>query len=164
MKGVLRVTTSEVRQLVAAELKTSGKWKQGRYGLGFLLNAEDQAQYCVLGVIAELAIKNGVEVKRDWINGEFSYDDESQCLPPKIQEWVGFSTEFGELKFDLKELLQRRGLWDENRLPPGNDLAGANDYGISFEEIAKWIEEDQVFLSDYSIQEGELFHTLLEGK
>jgi hypothetical protein len=92
----------------------SGKYKQVKNYL-----ATDKG-YCCLGVLCEVAIKQGIKLKRDssGTSGIVIYDDQISDLPTRIRKHVGLAPK------DVGELI---GL---------NDIAGK-----SFEQIADYIEK-----------------------
>ena len=100
----------------------SGKFTQGKGALA----DHAREKYCCLGVLCEIAIQNGIKVKRLRAEtlDETSYDDCAAFPPPPIMAWAGLRT----------ENVQLRGA-------PYDSLIGMNDGGGSFEEIADLIEE-----------------------
>lgn len=118
----------EVKKLWVKALR-SGKYKQGT---GVLHRTDDR--FCCLGVLCEVAIKQGVQLstKIDEDLGFYYYDDADAVLPEKVQKWA-------ELEVANPDVYIRQ--------PPysfGNvltSLAELNDDRFSFEEIAKVIED-----------------------
>ena len=52
-----------------------------------------KARYCCLGVLCEVAIIDGVDLKRTVDHDGFvRYDDEGGVLPFKVAEWAGLTT------------------------------------------------------------------------
>lgn len=79
------------------EALRSGQYEQG-YDLLRSRNAiTGKEQYCVLGVLCDLAVKDGVPIVADddfgcgyeWNNG-FGTHREVEVLPPPVVEWAGF--------------------------------------------------------------------------
>jgi hypothetical protein len=101
------------------EALRSGKYKQGNRVLR--KTTDDQDEYCCLGVLCDL------------ISPE-------KWHKPEIGTWVAFLSTNGDKKrhFPPDEIMRVAGLSTEN----GDTLAGKNDEGESFEEIAKYIEEN----------------------
>jgi len=97
----------------------SGEYEQGWSSLSF------GGKYCCLGVLCELAIKNGVNVIKKNVQSEpVNYNDCAGVLPTKVKEWAGMKTVLGEY-------LEETGV---------TSLAGKNDGGMIFAEIAKIIQ------------------------
>jgi hypothetical protein len=64
----------------------SGEYRQGK---GALKRKDDEGfQYCCLGVLCELAIENGVNVKQSVVDGEYFYDNGDMILPQKVRAWA----------------------------------------------------------------------------
>jgi hypothetical protein len=104
------------------EALRSDKYKQGQ---GCLRLGD---RFCCLGVACELAVEAGVippPTKRD--DGAYQYGKaagaSTACLPDCVRDWLGVTSHHGSL----------RGV-------PGS-LAGKNDQGLSFGEIADLIEQ-----------------------
>ena len=108
----------EIKKLWVEAL-TSGKYKQGRFGL-----RDPENEFCCLGVLCDLHFSvegNGVDGWGEVLGGEIGYLG-AYCFPsPEVKEWAGlpeYNPEVGE-----------------------DSVAALNDTGKSFEEIAKLIEE-----------------------
>ena len=95
-----------VRKKWIAALR-SGKYEQGRDQL------RSGKEYCCLGVLCDLAVKNGV-ISR--------FIGKDGLLPRKVQKWAALSTDDGNYST--------------------NKLTNLNDNGKSFEEIADVIEKE----------------------
>jgi hypothetical protein len=100
--------------------------KQGR---GYLKLAD--GSMCCLGVLCELAVEEGVDVKVEKpiadsaFTGRYSYDNAEGVLPHSVRVWAGM--------FDANPVING---------PAGiNTLAGLNDGGYTFAKIADVIEE-----------------------
>ena len=128
------------------EALRSGEYDQGRFDLK-ICNFEG-VDYCCLGVLCEIAIKEGVDVmetldgwrqlpippgdgigrfrdterKRDQLR---YFGSECDMLPDEVVEWAGMRSRLGVIKGD--EMMS---------------LASMNDVGCTFEEIADKIEEN----------------------
>lgn len=129
----------EIKQKWLEALR-SGKFEQARENLYVpAVNG-----YCCLGVLCEVAIAEGVEIKREDTyygaldeEGNLTEDCSETNLPKIVAEWAGLdkhpelperaydSTKHGELLNDLRELF----------------LAEINDAGVGFGIIADLIEE-----------------------
>lgn len=98
----------------------SGEYKQGK---GYLRQADDT--FCCLGVLADIAVKDGAcpvpELKANRAVPHYTYDSLSGDLTIELSGWAGL-----EPYDDV-----------QSRLMGMND-----DYGLSFEQIADWIEEN----------------------
>lgn len=107
-----------VKQKWVAALR-SGEFKQTQKALF------DGNGYCCLGVLCELAIKDGVRVEK-LISSErvWFYDEESGLVPYSVQSWADIN------------------LSPQIRMDSGfnHPLSNINDDGSSFEEIANLIE------------------------
>lgn len=93
----------------------SGNYKQTR---GKLHDNQDNS-FCCLGVLCELAALEGVIPPYDESAG---YDHNHVCLPPKVMQWVGLQSSWGN--FGAEELARK------------------NDEGAPFSEIADIIESE----------------------
>lgn len=124
----------EIKKLWVEALR-SGKYKQGR---GYLhTNYGDDHAYCCLGVLAEIAITNGVSVSVDSrsLDGREScweYGDCVEFLPETIAEWANLTTT-GEYTYVIDE-------GDHAGAVVSTTLADENDQGASFDELADEIE------------------------
>lgn len=103
----------------------SGEYKQGRQQL---YNGDG---YCCLGVLCELAVKDGA-IR--------AYDKEKETLLPMfLKEWAGVDP----LVEDISQSSETFGL-SLTVQPEGQhyqSLAALNDKGASFEQIADWLEK-----------------------
>lgn len=123
---------AEIKAQWVAALR-SGEYRQGE---GMLHHVRDD-NYCCLGVLCDLASKAGVEV---YVSVEFnrtSYDGNAHSLPPSVQEWAWLDSELPEVGLSTAAVLEVGGSEDE----PAH-LAGLNDNGWSFEQIADQIDMD----------------------
>ena len=101
--------------------------------------SEESPGHCCLGVLCELyAADNDIEWKRTSPNGDKAWrlegTDEAALLPPHVAHWAGFGD----------KNLTREGPNSAVDVHTGGgreSLAGMNDDGSSFEEIANVIEE-----------------------
>lgn len=106
-----------------AEALRSGKYKQGRNTLRY------SDEFCCLGVACDIAIENGVAltVAQDEY-GEWTYGGKADVLPPSVQEWLCLRTANAAPKGEIEG--------------EHESLAGYNDGGGTFEEIAAVIESE----------------------
>lgn len=109
------LTPKEARELWAQALE-SGKYEQGRARLTVVEEWEGVAYHCCLGVACVLAVEHGVV---DHYHG----GDAGLGAYPEIRAWLGLRGSLGDL--------------DE-----GGSLAGMNDGGRTFSEIAATIRAE----------------------
>ena len=94
----------------------SGKYEQGIA----CLNRSNK--FCCLGVLCDLAVKEGVSIKVTQRKKYMFYNGVKSVLPLMVQEWANMTSPQGVL-FN------------------GGALTAMNDKGATFEEIAKIIEK-----------------------
>ena len=117
----------------------SGKYKQAQ-GVLHLIN-ENEPSYCCLGVLCDLAIKNGVKLdiehdrKTETLSSVVSYDGMMDMLPKAVMEWSGLETNNGTFTEEFDD-----GPYGLPRLAELS-LAEENDNGTSFEHLANIIEQ-----------------------
>lgn len=106
----------------------SGEFTQGKNRLAASNLKNGAVEYCCLGVLCEVAVRNGANVTKASKDGhEVSYDNRSQWLPNSIANWAGLE--------DGDPIVST----DDGRLTP---LSYLNDIEeMSFEEIARLVEE-----------------------
>jgi len=111
----------------------SGDYEQGE---GRLRRTRWNAppSYCCLGVLCEIAVKDGLDVKVDPVYG--TYNDEGAVLPSRIQEWAGLGSYDGTFGVDLKVNDSNGEECIVSNLISLNDAAG-----YTFEQIADVINE-----------------------
>jgi hypothetical protein len=106
----------------------SGEYEQGKNYL------ENAGKFCCLGVLCDLAVKEGVIQKSPSKDNEqlICYPDEVKyfgyahnVLPNKVKEWSKILTDDGEYHSENINFL----------------LSNLNDSGKTFEQIAKYIED-----------------------
>ena len=86
----------------------SGEYPQGK---GYL-NKNDK--YCCLGVACEVAIKNGIKLKKGSFNGRISYNSSFYGWPIEIKRWLSY---------------KKRGLIDEK---------GKHEHPIDLNDIKEY--------------------------
>jgi hypothetical protein len=115
-----------------------GSYKQTR---GILQS--QNAHFCCLGVLCDLAIKSGVEVEvlqpvghEEWNLGntranpdEITYDGIFEVLPPSVMAWAGLDDPNPDVNTS-----------DIEGDVCNSNLADYNDSGATFEEVANVIE------------------------
>lgn len=122
-----------VKKLWVNALK-SGKYEQGS---GRLASVHDDGNmFCCLGVLCDIAVKQGVVPKptvRDDDSSKYkvlSYEDELNFLPPTVAEWAGL---------DARPLLVTRD-WETGELCH-EEITEMNDsLGYSFHDLAALID------------------------
>lgn len=127
----------EIKTLWIADLQ-SGLHLQGKRALK-RLNADGKFAYCCLGRLCELAVRAGVipESKPEYEDNpvhqygsgdpEFFDSYRTDVLPLAVQKWAGLDSD-------------NPGITLNNRIL-AHSLAGLNDDGATFEEIAAVIAE-----------------------
>jgi hypothetical protein len=117
-----------IKALWIAELR-DGEHEQGR---GRLRRETKQGttQYCCLGILCEIAVREGViEPPVRHVNDDgtcYEYDLDTDTLPQSVVQWAGLS--------DSNPVIDLGNLNPET-------LGGLNDNGSSFAEIAQFIED-----------------------
>lgn len=106
------MTPKEVRQLWVKALR-SGEYKQGKS----CLRTNDGGQYCCLGVLTDLAVKNKVIPEFTGLAGM------NNILDRDVMRWAGLSDEYGSYG-DYQTLTR------------------LNDEGCNFDRIASVIEAE----------------------
>ena len=111
-----------------ADALESGRYEQGCIAMKYVRYNSNEAKHCVLGVLCELAVKDGVVMffsekdSPDMGFRRYMFDGESGKLPIKVMEWSGIKTEMG-------------------RLPCGDLLSTLSDMGMPFAKIAQIIRK-----------------------
>lgn len=133
----------EIKELWVEALR-SGEYEQGR-GRLTQWNQDGDEMFCCLGVLCDIAIKNGVEVPvtdwcyedSDWasgipedIAGSYIYADEVEFLPEPVMEWAGLADAQGTY------IRIESGETQTLKLTTLND-----EIGLSFADIADEIEK-----------------------
>lgn len=109
--------------------------------------------YCCLGVLCEVAVKDGVVSKYVCDSEDcpdVEYDGEKSTLPAAVMDWAGLDESNPEIEFtvhEAEELIEKAGVSAGWAIPGANgkvsiSLADLNDdFKLNFEEIADLIEE-----------------------
>ena len=121
---------AEIKAQWVAALR-SGEYKQGKS----VLHNRETNEYCCLGVLCDLAVKAGVEVKQ----GEQSVTVGGDYVNPETIQ----STRFGGRAQSLPAaVIGWAGLVEPDPMPEGvsDSLACLNDSGDTFDQIADVIE------------------------
>lgn len=108
-----------IKKLVVAAL-TSGEYTQSRHAL------RTDSGYCCLGVICDLAAKEGIgqwaRVGSGWLFKDKDGNTRHDVLTPAVKKWAGIAM--------------------DNPDTSTGSLAHRNDRGATFGEIASAIEEE----------------------
>jgi len=115
----------EIKDLVVKALK-SGEFKQGKGRL------DDGHRYCVLGVIASLALCEGICT----YDKGGKYDGRKESLSFNTMKWAGIA------QFDEQYLEPGAGFVKFTLNGKETTLAALNDSGKSFVELAAIIEKN----------------------
>ncbi len=116
---------SQVKQQWTTALR-SGEYTQGRW------NLQTEQGFCCLGVLCDVYAKEtGTEWEVSITDDDepltyYSFEGRSTNLPESVVKWAGLDHESPFVKYASGET---------------NELAGLNDQGYTFEEIAQLIEE-----------------------
>lgn len=153
---------AEVRDELVKRLR-SGDYIQGKEKLA--LKDGDGERYCCLGVLCEIAVEEGVihREEHEEEHWDFDTDDEGiyveqvvvnymdagsydATLPPKVAIWAGLLTEeeWAEMSGAAFDDGAGMGRFAEKVAgqPTMGTLAGMNDDGVPFSEIADFIEKN----------------------
>lgn len=106
--------------MLAAALR-SGDFKQGRARL----RGRVEDDYCCLGVLSELAAREGVVTSRCMVDS-WAYGESSAFLPLAVQLWAGMKTNYGRFGDGANDTLL--------------DMNDCGEY--TFDEIADVIERE----------------------
>ena len=111
----------EIAEKWAAALR-SGEYEQTQT----VLANKERTKHCCLGVLCEVAIKEGVDVEVHAALGSTYFDGWASTLPVSVMDWADMRSEAGMMITD--------------------SLAELNDEGRTFSDIAAVIEEHQEIL------------------
>lgn len=112
---------NKIREEWVAKLR-SGEYKQGMYQLHYIdKNDPTTEAWCCLGVLCDMASKAGVTVERVIVDRIETFDDCDAMPSVTIRSWAGMDQSSCER------------------------LAGMNDNGNTFEQMAHVIETDPEF-------------------
>ena len=114
------------------EALLSDDYQQGKHHL-CQDNNDGSKSWCCLGVLTDLAIKNGVDIDMERFlddSNVYTFDNESETLPLAVREWSGIDTGSGGYSCPYD---------DEDEL--SCSLAEDNDSGLTFEELVDIIRE-----------------------
>lgn len=109
------------------EALLSDDYQQGQHHL-CQDNNDGSKSWCCLGVLTDLAIKNGVNIDVERSLSEsnvYTFDNESETLPLAVKEWSGIDTGSGQYSYP--------NIDDDDALTCS--LAEDNDAGLAFDEL-----------------------------
>ena len=116
----------------------SGEYSQGE-GQLCAYDEDDNELFCCLGVLCEIAAKQGVAVNKTISENDGSpvvfYDDKKDFLPDSVRVWAGLNHENPSISYDHEN--DELGLERIDRV-----LSEINDEGASFLNIADLLEEE----------------------
>lgn len=105
----------------------SGKYKRG---IGQL--RDENNKFCCLGVLCNIHAQEHPKIAAQQENSiEYMYH--MSYLPPQVQNWAGMKTEDGMVPEKLGVRINGTKL---------EDLASMNDYNMSFNKLANFIEKN----------------------
>jgi hypothetical protein len=124
------------------EALRSGKYRQGRQALrtrsATVVFEGSVDQFCCLGVLCDLAVKDGVEMNVSVpYRGLAYYGHTSNFLPTEVLEWAGLDN-----SNPVFETLAPLPVKIQKEVGHNKNLAAANDAGATFNQIADIIEAD----------------------
>lgn len=135
------MVNEDVKELWLNALR-SGKYEQGTMKLAQELY-DGTREYCCLGVLCDLAVKNGVcNVK--WVHGTAYYGTEEEfanekasenTLPKSVQEWIGVNSD------NIRVSKKINSFDDEDEFEDVMVSELNDEYGYSFDRIARLIKE-----------------------
>ena len=153
---------AEVRDELVKRLR-SGEYIQGKEKLA--IKDEEGQRYCCLGVLCEMAVEEGVTQRTEHDEEHWDFDEDKEgifvqsvvvkygtgdsydaTLPPEVAIWAGLITE--EEWSELTGVVFDDGAGMGRFAEPiygqqtSNTLAGMNDDGKPFTEIADFIEKN----------------------
>lgn len=133
------LTPAEVRERWVAALR-SGKYRRGTAHLHYKENG--RSKFCCLGVLCDVLVKAGMEIKVARRGDIMMYDGDSGTLPDSVVKASGLANDIGELTKPV-EFKQRGEMTETDELTVVNDEAG-----WSFRKIADLIESGGVKTTD----------------
>lgn len=125
----------------------SGEYEQGRNRLA-QQTQDGRVEYCCLGVLCELAVKDGVippktPYDRVLDSGIFAYEGIATAMPPAaIESWAGIPDESDDSRYRVSVTPEVATQLEANYLDPeyGHFPELNDDLGLTFDEIADLIE------------------------
>ena len=115
------------------EALLSGDYQQGQHYL-CQDNDDGSKSWCCLGVLTDLAMKNGVDIDMERYSHDsnvYTFDNQSETVPLSVKDWAGLETGSGAYTCP--------NIDDEDELD--YSLAQDNDSGLTFEELVDVIRE-----------------------
>ena len=118
---------NKAMQLVKA--LRSGEYEQGRDWL-----VDNKDRFCCLGVACNISV---TDLNWEYVNREWRIGNESTSLPTEVVEEFGFFSHHGA---------RSDGACIEINVQKYTCLSDANDEGVSFSDIADYIENNWEYL------------------
>lgn len=109
------------------EALRSGQYMQGTGSLHQRGGHDHADRFCCLGVLCDLALKEGVVKRVKYDEAIYAYDDDGSHLPISVQKWAGLTS--GNVFFSTE---------------PGRSVSAVtlnDDRKVSFPVIADWIDK-----------------------
>lgn len=94
--------------------------------------------YCCLGVLCDLAVKSGLDIKVTHVDTVTQFAGEESILPMAVVEWAGLAVDGDSIDMLYNQNPYLDVDFDGNHK---NTLAYLNDHGMNFNGIANVIEE-----------------------
>ena len=126
----------EIKELWCQALE-SGEYKQGSgYLKQFVVcpGPYEGIRHCCLGVLCDLAVKQGVRIYVEDMSGVIKFDRQLSALPASVMAWAGLDSADPYVNVDNP----RFSIGDSKRSP----LSGLNDNGTDFKTIAGLIRKN----------------------
>lgn len=121
----------------------SGEYKQGDGVLAKTVEWDEKPRYCCLGVLCDIAAKQGVPIEitppKDEVFNEWEFDNETESLPESVREWAGIEDSLGGFPNASENSMDT---WYTHGGRHFINLADMNDKGVTFEELADVIEKE----------------------
>lgn len=92
-----KLTVQQKARKMWVKALRSGKFQQG-YGKLHYENKDGEQKFCCLGVLCELAVKEGVISPSEKYNRDYEYDGADATLPEAVLDWVGIKDDCGSMK------------------------------------------------------------------
>lgn len=73
------------------EALRSGEYEQAVGTLTYIKPDDSGFKHCCLGVLCELAVKEGLPIKREEVVNSIYYDNDGISLPDSVMEWAGLT-------------------------------------------------------------------------
>ncbi|MGH2967707.1 MAG: hypothetical protein ACRDK0_01395 [Solirubrobacteraceae bacterium] len=94
---------------------------------------KDGGGYCCLGVLCDLAVKDGLDITAEQGLRWWSFGGASAALPAEVVKWAGFTE---------RETYEISDEYDVYLQGGGTQAAELNDEGVLFSRIADLIDDE----------------------